>query len=162
MEYKIKCLCNVGLQGQQLSAQGTTLGNSNRQMCNSPCKGKSTNLFIKLFPLQGAFYSHQQNPGRCLRLWVHWLEYFSLSRIRELGCFERDKFLNSWFYMWWGFVSFGRFLFVHLRESCQRPTDQREVIIDDAIESKSSKMYSVGDISYHEFENFIFCKAEKL
>ena len=50
-------------------------------------------------------------------------------------------------------MSFGRFLFVHLRESCQRPTDQREVIIDDAIESKSSKMYSVGDISYHEFEN---------
>ena len=41
MGHKVKCLGNDGLQGQQPSAQGNTLGNSNRQICNTPCKGKS-------------------------------------------------------------------------------------------------------------------------
>ena len=48
MEHKVKCLDNDGLQGQHLSAQGNTLGNSNRQICNTPCKGKSLmNLIVK-------------------------------------------------------------------------------------------------------------------
>ena len=34
MEHKVKCLGNDGLQGQQPSAQGNTLGISNRQMRN--------------------------------------------------------------------------------------------------------------------------------
>ena len=48
MEHKVKCLGNDGLQGHQPSAQGNTLGNSNRQIYNTPCKGKSF-MHLRLF-----------------------------------------------------------------------------------------------------------------
>ena len=49
MGYEV-ILGNDGLQGQQLSAQGNTLGNSSRQMCKTPCKGKSTNILNFILP----------------------------------------------------------------------------------------------------------------
>ena len=63
VELNVKYLGNDGLKGQQLSAQGNTLGNRNRRMCNTPCKGKSTNISIRLLPLQGEFSLTIQNPG---------------------------------------------------------------------------------------------------
>ena len=51
MEHKVKCLGNDGLQGQQISAQGNTLGNCNRWICKTPSKGKSRlsiNTLVKL------------------------------------------------------------------------------------------------------------------
>ena len=62
MEHKFKCLGNDGLQGQQPSAQGNTLGNSNRQICNTPCKGKSF-MHLRLFfcPFRASFPPHHTN-----------------------------------------------------------------------------------------------------
>ena len=62
MEHKVKCLGNDGLQGQQPSAQGNTLGNSNRQICNTPCKGKSF-MHLRLFfwPFRPNFPPHHTN-----------------------------------------------------------------------------------------------------
>ena len=53
----IECKVNLwgkdGLQGQKISAQGSALGNHNRQVVGVPCKGKRVIIFIKLLPLQG-------------------------------------------------------------------------------------------------------------
>ena len=99
MEHKVKCLGNDGLQGHQPSAQGNTLGNSNRQIYNTPCKGKSF-MHLRLFfwpfrpnsSLQGivqislvllllrssfalsgrVFHLIIQTTGRCPGLRAHW------------------------------------------------------------------------------------------
>ena len=53
MEHKVKCLGNDSLQGQQISAQGNALGNSNRQICNTPYKGKRTKFQCDAFAPAG-------------------------------------------------------------------------------------------------------------
>ena len=61
VEHKVKCLGNDGLQGQQPSAQGNTLGN-NWKMCNAPSKGKSF-MHLRLFfcPFRASFSPHHKN-----------------------------------------------------------------------------------------------------
>ena len=50
----IECKTNFGgkdgLKGQKISAQGNALGNHNRQVVGTPCKGKRVFIFIKLLP----------------------------------------------------------------------------------------------------------------
>ncbi len=36
-----------GLKGQEIPAQGNALGNHNRQVVGTPCKGKRVFIFIK-------------------------------------------------------------------------------------------------------------------
>jgi len=61
-EHHIKCLGNDGLQGQQISAQGNALGNDKRQMYNSPCKGKRTNMLYFAFALVGRVFPSPFKP----------------------------------------------------------------------------------------------------
>lgn len=55
IEYKANLWGMVGLQGQKISALGNTLGNCNRQVVDTPYRGKRVNKFIKLLPFQGEF-----------------------------------------------------------------------------------------------------------
>ena len=50
IEYKANLWGMVGLQGQKISAQGNTLGNCNRQVVDTPYRGKRVNKFIMLLP----------------------------------------------------------------------------------------------------------------
>ena len=49
----IECKANFGgkdgLKGQKISAQGNALGNHNRQVVGTPCKGKRVIIFYKAF-----------------------------------------------------------------------------------------------------------------
>ena len=62
----IECKANFGgkdgLKGQKISAQGSALGNHNRQVVGAPCKGKRVIIFIKLLPLQGEFSLSHNKP----------------------------------------------------------------------------------------------------
>ena len=61
------------LKGQKLLAQGNALGIM--AISNAPCKGKSFKIhiikkdnplrYVKLLPLQGAWFATHKNPGRC-------------------------------------------------------------------------------------------------
>ena len=50
IEYKANLWGMVGLQGQKISALGNTLGNCNRQVVDTPYRGKRVNKFIMLLP----------------------------------------------------------------------------------------------------------------
>ena len=72
IEYKANLWGMVGLQGQKISALGNTLGNCNRQVVDTPYRGKRVNKFIKLLPFQGEFFFRTINPGRCPGLIARW------------------------------------------------------------------------------------------
>ena len=60
----IECKANFGgkdgLKGQKISAQGSALGNHNRQVVGG--KGKRVIIFIKLLPLRGEFSLSHYKP----------------------------------------------------------------------------------------------------
>ena len=60
----IECKANFGgkdgLKGQKISAQGSALGNHNRQVVGG--KGKRVIIFIKLLPFQGEFSLSHNKP----------------------------------------------------------------------------------------------------
>lgn len=70
--YEIKGLGRDGLQGQQPSAQGNTLGISNQRRAMAACKAKRSIIYIMLLPFQGVFTHTHNDPGCCPGLKSYW------------------------------------------------------------------------------------------